>query len=191
MWTVDLRTRPALSRPTLRLLRPMDGSRIHVLSTQPCFARSHWRRCRSFPCTKSWIEECPFCDHASSREHAYLIGHPWTHNKQPSLYVIDLPAAAFLKALEQHTYDTIAGTQLEIRRPAKHATPQILIYRSTDVDEKSAPLPEQTEVLRTLCKVYSLPDPESYATRQAWNLAIKLRISDPEYSPSRRQPPAE
>jgi len=51
----------------------------------------------------------------------------------------------------------------------------------------SAPPPPigSDQVLRTLAKVYALPDPAAYETENEWLLALEIRTRSPDYSPGR------
>ena len=41
------------------------------------------------------------------------------------------------------------------------------------------------DTLRTIAKVYAMPDPAAYDTEKEWLAAVHVRVSDPDYSPGR------
>jgi hypothetical protein len=55
--------------------------------------------------------------------------------------------------------------------------------------DAAAPPPrlDHRETLRTIAKVYALPDPAAYETEQKWLFAIQDRVNDPNYSPAKNQ----
>jgi hypothetical protein len=44
---------------------------------------------------------------------------------------------------------------------------------------------EPSELIRTLMRLYALPEREDFQTEEAWLLAVRMRVMDKEYTPAR------
>jgi len=191
MKTVDLTIRPAAKAATYRIIRLHDRDRMLILSCVPAYLPSHWRRARSFPCCQPLVGSCPWCDSSERRDHAYLGVLVTTPTQPPFRAIVEAPPSSLRAAMEAENVVSLFGLTLDSRRSQKKATPQItLIPAPEGLRCKSQPI-EQDDILRTLCKVYALPDPADFTTTAEWQLATRLRISSAEYSPAKHQPPVE
>jgi hypothetical protein len=164
--------------------------RFQILSEVPSYLDSHWRKSRTYPCTLQLVGACPWCDTAEKRQHAYLAGRRIEQNDQKSLCVLELPPSSLHAAMDTEAHSDLHGVGLIAMRPRKHATPEIKLYWPKPSERERAGPIASTEILRTLAKVYALPDPDDMDT-EAWAWAVKARTSSPDYSPSTHQPPAD
>jgi len=190
MATVDLTVRPYTRRPTLRLIRIGDLIRFQILSTCPSYLDSHWRRARTYPCTMKLVGSCPWCDTSEKRQHAYLAGRRLGQNSDSFQCILELPPSALHVAMDAEQANDLHGWRLTADRPRKHATPQVKLYPPQPTERERTHAIPATEIVRTLAKIYALPDPDDLDTA-AWSWAVKARTSSPDYSPSTHQPPAE
>jgi len=174
-----LTQRPGTTPPTLPLIRVRNVARGTILSSKPLFLPSHWRSSRSFPCTAELLGSCPWCVATPRREHAYIAATLLQATTRPRTIVLELPP---------HTLPTPAQLYgvcyLATRR--SHRAP-IVVELSTRPDNAPAPPPAiaTDEILRTLRKVYHLPDPAAYRTEDLWLLDLKARVEHPDYTPQR------
>jgi hypothetical protein len=187
MWDVNLSTPPTLLPPTLPLIRVRDHLNAVALAPKLDYLPSHWYNSRSFPCTMPLIQTCPWCDKTPKRLHAYLpiLLKPPTADAYQA--ILELPATAATAAYNDHQ-EPILYHYCTITRRHKKATPQIT-FGDQIKTTLMPPMVQPLQTLRTLCKIYALPDPLNYSSHAEWSLAVKLRISQPTYSPSRSQPP--
>jgi hypothetical protein len=44
---------------------------------------------------------------------------------------------------------------------------------------------EPTELIRTLMRLYALPERDDFQTEEAWLLAVRMRVMDHDYTPAR------
>lgn len=172
---------PDILPPTLPLGRVKDIAFGIFLCERPLFLGSHWRQSRSYPCTTTLLEECRWCASSARRDHAY-IAVALTSSVAPSRKtVLELPAATFV------TTSFLYGQRFILRRSGKRQPVTIEISSRPDEAPAPPPLRDDMCIIRTLMKVYGLPDPKSYATEHEWLLEVQVRVNHPEYSPSKSQ----
>ena len=200
MTDIDLTVKPAVRVPTYRLVRLHSQDRMLILTPHPAFLASHWRHARSFPCCQKLVGSCPWCDQCDRREHAYLgvLVPPTT--MPPYRAILEAPPGPLFAAMNAQNLNIVFGSTLISRRTAAKATPEINLLPFTGkdaeervltrLDSKFHPISQQ-DILRTLCKIYALPDPLEFKTTGEWKLAVKLRISSPDFTPAKHQPPSE
>jgi hypothetical protein len=174
-----LSRRPHVLPPTLPLVRVRDSARGVFLANAPIFFGTHWRIGRSFPCMLPLLGACPWCTSSERRDHAYIpvmLGHP---GSRPTRDLLELPPSAFCEN------PNVYGKWFIAQRRSKKAP--ISIEVEDRKPEQSAPPPAiaADHSLRTLAKVFSLPDPLNFQTEAEWLLAVRLRIEHPDYSPAK------
>ena len=177
--TDALSRRPRTLPPTFPLCRVHDFARGTILVDAPLFLASHWRLGRSFPCLKSILPSCPYCAGCEQRHHAYIacvLNNGAAHTMN---VVLELPA----KCCPPDT--SLYGKHFTATRRGKRSP--VIIELSDRRDDEPAPPPrrDQCETVRTIAKVYALPDPAAYDTEMEWLLAIEARAADPDYSPGK------
>jgi hypothetical protein len=187
----QLLTVPRILPSTLRLIRVRERLLSIVLSAKPVYIGSHWKNGRNVPCTRSLLNECPWCVSTPLRHHAYLGVRVTPPAATRFDAVVELSPQALLEATQVAATQNLHGLTLVCSRRHKKAPIDIHL----DVDQHAAlailRIISTDDVLRTIAKVYGLPDPASYDGDQAWLLALRSRVFDPTYSPSRAQPPTD
>jgi len=176
-----LAIRPAICPPTWPLARIKDLAMGSFLCDSPLYLGSHWRLGRSFPCTTTLLEECRWCGSSERRDHAY-IGVSLNCGSSPSRRVIiELSAATFIDINFQY------GQRFVAKRKHKRGNVEIEISeRPLDAKAPAAKI-EQFSMVRTLMKVYGLPDPYCYDNERNWILDVQTRVNHPEYTPAKSQ----
>ena len=176
---------------TLRLIRCRETIAGIVLSTHPVYLRSHWRNGRSYPCTKTLIDECPWCASTPARPHAYLGLLVTTKTTDPFKAIIELTPQSLRDGLaEAGITDPYAYVLLATRR---HKKAPLEIHLEAPPDHTTGALKYvgADSMLRCLARVYGLPDPEEYDGEQSYAMALRARVFDAQYSPARSQPPPD
>lgn len=191
MFDPELNERPRSVSTTLRLVRVYSKLAGIFASEAPLYIGSHWRNGRSWPCVKKLLGHCPWCKGTPRREHAYLGVIITAAPDQKYRAVIELPPDTV------HTALTISGAAEPFRHgfTAERPRPKAPLRLKVDSDlvpgwETLRPT-DAFEMLRTIARVYALPDPAEATARETWLLNLRLRIEDPEYSPAVRQPMEE
>jgi hypothetical protein len=180
--TDALSRRPRVLPPTLPLVRVASMARGLFLADSPLYLPSHWRLGRSFPCVAALLQHCPWCAGAERREHAYipvLLAHT---GYKPTRDLLEVPPHVFTENAGLY------GKCFTASRRSKRAP--LLVSIEPRPDDKPPPPPpiDAHQVLRTLAKVYALPDPAAYDTEHEWLLALQIRTDSPDYSPGRHNP---
>jgi hypothetical protein len=174
-----LSRRPRTLPPTLPLSRVRDYARGTILVDAPLFLASHWRNGRSFPCLEKILPSCPYCSGCEQRHHAYVACVLNSGGTHTSIVILELSARCF--PLEEHLY----GKHFTASRRGKRSPVDVEISDRQSDEPAPPPRREQRETLRTIAKVYALPDPVAYDTEKEWLAAVKIRVLDPDYSPGK------
>jgi hypothetical protein len=177
-----LSRRPRVLPPTLPLVRVVSFARGLFLADSPLYLASHWRLGRSFPCVAPLLQHCPWCAGAEKREHAYipvLLAHV---GYKPTRDLLELPPHVFTENTRLY------GMYFNASRRSKRA-PVLMTIEPRQDNIPTPPIAiDNAQVLRTLAKVYALPDPAAYETEHEWLLALQIRTDSPDYSPGRHNP---
>lgn len=178
-----LAKRPRILAPTLPLSRIQNAARGLFLSNAPLYLASHWRTSRSFPCLATILTTCPWCAGCESRHHAYfpcLLKWDTTGSHR---VILELPARAMPEI------DDLYGKVFIATRRTPKAPVTIELDDAAAAAATPPPRVDHRETLRTIAKVYALPDPAAYATEQEWIIAVHTRANDPDYTPKTRLTP--
>ena len=178
-----LSRRPPIAPPTLQLYRIRNSARGLFLSTGPLYLASHWKGGHSFPCLATILTTCPWCVACDARNHAYFPCLLKSDSTGPHRLVLELPA----KTIPQMT--DLYGKTFTASRRAPRAPVTIEFDNAPPNAPNPPPRVDHRETLRTIAKVYSLPDPAAYANEKDWLVAIHARVNDPDYTPARNLTP--
>jgi hypothetical protein len=178
---------PPLAPPTLRLLRCPDRMPLWVLSETPLYMASHWRNGRSYPCTATLFNYCLWCRSHERREPAYIGVLIGTEVSKRILEVPPRPLLEIIKALPEGR--TLLGATITPRRHSRYS-PIMLDCELSSATNFKGPRITPADILRTLAKVYGLPDPLG-VDPEAWTKAVMERVTADGYNPSTKLPPAE
>lgn len=182
MITDVLSRRPSVLPQTLPLQRIRESARGLFLTTGPLYLASHWRAGHSFPCLATLLTTCPWCKSCEPRHHAYftcLLKWDITYAHR---VVLELPARAVPEITELYG-KIFTATRRSARAP-------IILEIENAPATAAAPPPQvdHRETLRTIAKVYALPDPSAYSTEKDWLIAVDARVNDPDYTPAKNEP---
>jgi len=179
-----LAARPQLRRPALRVVRCRDNLRLVSLSHSPLFMASHWRGGRSFPCSRDLIGECRLCASSTRRHHAYIAGTINSGNGEHWFRAaLETPPEPLLRAIDESKSPDLLGRCLQLNRPHKRGSIQVII--KDEEKPRALAATEPSELIRTLMRLYALPEREDFQTEEAWLLAVRMRVMDKEYTPAR------
>jgi len=127
------------------------------------------------------LDECRWCVSSARRDHAY-IGVLLRCGSSPSRKVIvELSAATFIDVSFQYGQVFIA------RRKHKRGNVEIEISERPENSPTPMTKIDHFSILRTLMKVYGLPDPYAYNNERDWLLDVQTRVIHPEYTPAKSQ----
>jgi hypothetical protein len=177
--TDALARRPQVLPPTLPLARVKQHAHGTFLAATPLYLASHWRLGRSFPCLAPLLSHCPWCAGSERRDHAYipvLLTH--VPDRRPRV-LLELPPYLFTENAELY------GRHFTASRRCARAPVHLEISDRGQEEPSPPPSIPRDQVLRTLAKVYALPDPALYSTEAEWTLALQIRITSPDYTPGR------
>jgi hypothetical protein len=174
-----LASRPKILPATLRLCRVNSFARGAFLTRTPLYFASHWRLGRSFPCVKTILPNCPWCAGCERRDHAYIAAVVSSGSTAWSRVILELPAHSIPER------NSLYNKPFTAERRSKRS--QIIVNVADDLagDVSHPTAIPAAEILRTIAKVYSLPDPLAYPTETEWLKALQIRIEDPNYSPAK------
>ena len=179
-----LSTRPSARPPALHVVRCHDQLVFISLSNAPLFLASHWRNGRSFPCSADLIGECRFCSPCPRRVHAYLAGMIASGNGQSWFKgAVELSPEPLLRLMDESGVADLLGHCLALDRQHKRGSVQVSFRKEQRRPNLSAI--GHMEILRTLTRLYALPEPDDYLTEEAWLLAVRIRVMAPDYTPAR------
>ena len=173
-----LSRRPRTLPPTLPLSRVHDFARGTILVDAPLFLASHWRNGRSFPCLSTILASCPYCAGCEQRHHAYIacvLNNGGTHTMK---VVLELPAKCCPPD------ELLYGKHFVATRRGKRCPVNVEISDRQNDEPAPPPKADPRDTLRTIAKVYALPDPAAYDTEKEWLAAVQVRASDPDNSPA-------
>jgi hypothetical protein len=183
MITDALSRRPRLLPPTLPLHRIRQSARGIFLTTAPLYLASHWRNGHSFPCLATILPTCPWCAGCEPRHHAYFPCLLKWDISNAHRVVLELPART-IPEISDFYGKVFTATRRSTRAP-------VTVTFDNAPPNAAAPPPhvDHRETLRTIAKVYALPDPAAYATELEWLVAIEARANDPDYTPAKKATP--
>jgi hypothetical protein len=188
MFDAQLSERPAVVPTTLRLVRCYDRLAGVVASHEPIYFGSHWRLGRSWPCTKKLLGHCNWCKGNTVRTYSYL-GVLVVHNtNQYYKAVLELPPDRLAEAMKIAELDDPYWHEFEAIRRAKRQPIRLTLSKLCITTQTQSPPVLPWDMLRTLSRIYGLPDPHEAAARDTWLAQVDLRTSDPEYSPAKQLP---
>lgn len=173
---------PSLLPPTLPLHRIRQSARGLFLTTGPLYLASHWRAGHSFPCLATILTTCPWCTGCEPRHHAYfpcLLKWDVTNAHR---VVLELPARTAPEISDLY------GKLFTASRRSARAPVSIEFNNAPPNAAAPPPRLDHRETLRTIAKVYALPDPAAYQTEKEWLVAVDARANDPDYTPAKNTP---
>jgi hypothetical protein len=188
MFDPELDQPPRTMQSPLRLVRVYDRLAGVFVSREPLYLGSHWRQGRSFPCVRKLLRECPWCRSTARREHAYLGVLVKTAPGHYYRAVIEIPPATVAQALADSDQEDLWGLAFQASRRHKKAPLSLVVS-----DERCPGIENQAQttsfdILRTLARVYGLPDPLEASAKESWLLQVQLRITHADYSPAKHGP---
>jgi hypothetical protein len=186
MFEPHLEPEPQCVPRTLRLIRVYDVVRGIITSHEPLYLASHWRIGRSYPCIKHVVGVCPWCKGLPRREHAYIGVTTSTKAGQLFRAIMELPPDALAAAMRDVETGDLYALGFDASRRHAKAPLKIDLHDGPDRVAAVGVTTTSTDILRTLAKVYGLPDPWTFTTEEDWKHQVYLRTNDPEYSPSVR-----
>jgi hypothetical protein len=81
--------------------------------------------------------------------------------------------------------ELLYGKHFTASRRGKRCPVNVEISDRQNSEPAPPPRRDQRETLRTIAKVYALPDPAAYDTEKEWLQAVQIRADDPDYSPGK------
>ena len=183
MITDDLSRRPSVLPPTLPLHRIRQSARGLFLTTAPLYLASHWRDGHSFPCLAKLLTHCPWCAGCEARHHAYFPCLLRCDIQKAHRVVLELPARTVPEIPDLY------GKTFTLTRRSTRAPVTIEFDNAPPTAADPPPRLDHRETLRTIAKVYALPDPAAYPTEKQWLVAVDARVTDPHYTPAQNPTP--
>ena len=184
MSLLDLSKRPALAKRTHRLVRLNADELVVLLCHSPAYFPSHWRSGHTFPCMAPILSTCPWCKACQSRDHAYVAGVQHRVQGWTEPVVIEMPPQSLHDAMERADATDLHSYIMRATRRYSRAPLHVDLKEPEKRHDKTI---DHDAILRTLCKVYALPDPDAFPTTGEWKLACELRTNHADYTPARRQ----
>ena len=182
--------RPPRREPCLQLVRIHDRAVFLLISDRFLWLPSHWEQGRSWPCTERLCGTCPRCLQSSPRRNYAYAGalHGYLHTEQRDLVILELSEHVAEQILEKKDQaagesftEYVRGSAWTVTKPNRYAKAKIERLQPT---VPSITVPEES-IIRTLCRIYSMPERENFSSMGEWQEAVQRRILDPAYSPGK------
>jgi hypothetical protein len=182
-----LHKRPPIVHRTYRLLRVHESLRGLIISHAPVYLCSHWRKGRTYPCVRTLLGDCPWCAATPQRQHAYIGIVAYTPARAPTRCILELSPASLQAAMTRANVFDPYARPFDAQRTYKKSPVELRLLEPLKPEEPVKTPIDTNEIVRTLAKVYALPDPSDHGSEEAWLLAVRLRVNSLDYTPAKHQ----